>query len=145
MSNRTLADCINNQKLISISSTASVLEAAKLMAAKKCGSILVVSDKQALTGIFTERDLLSKVVVKELDPAITKVSSVMTSTPRTAAASMLVSHALLLMRDGGFRHLPVLGDDGAVLGIFSMRDSLASELVDADRITTHQEHLSSVL
>ena len=145
MSNRTLADCINNQKLISISSTASVLEAAKLMAAKKCGSILVVSDKQALTGIFTERDLLSKVVVNELDPSITKVSSVMTKTPRTAPASMPVSHALLLMRDGGFRHLPVLGDDGAVLGIFSMRDSLASELVDADRITTHQEHLSSVL
>lgn len=145
MSNRTLGDCLSNQKLISVLSSVSVLEAAKLMAAKKCGSILVVSQTQALVGIFTERDLLSKVVVNEMDPAITRVSKVMTATPRTAPTSMPVSHALLLMRDGGFRHLPVLGDDGAVLGIFSMRDSLTSELIDADQITSHQEHLSSIL
>ena len=137
MSNRTLGDCINNQKLISVLSSVSVLEAAKLMAAKKCGSLLVVSKTQALVGIFTERDLLSKVVVNEMDPAITRVSNVMTATPRTAPSSMPVSHVPLLMRDGGFRHLPVLGDDGAVLGVFSMRDSLASELIDADQITNH--------
>lgn len=142
---RTLADCIHNQKLVSVRSTVSVLDAARVMTANQCGSVLVVSDTQALVGIFTERDLLAKVVAKELDPAITRISSVMTATPRTAAATMLVSHALLLMRDGGFRHLPVLGNDGALLGVFSMRDSLTSELDDADRITSHQERLSSVL
>lgn len=145
MSNRTLAECISDQKLISVLSSVSVLDVARMMAAKRCGSILVVSETEALVGIFTERDLLSKVVAKELDPSKTLVSTVMTATPRTAPATMLVSHALILMRDGGFRHLPIVGDDGAVMGIFSMRDTLTSELIDADRITNHQEHLSSIL
>ena len=145
MSDRTLADCIDNQQPISILSSASVLEAARMMAAEHCGSILVVSTAGNLTGIFTERDLLTKVVAKALEPATTKVADVMTAAPRTASPTMPVSHALILMRDGGFRHLPIVNERGSVLGIFSMRDTLTSELIDADSITRHQEHLGKML
>ncbi len=88
MSNRTLAECIGDQKLISVLSSVSVFDAVRMMDAKRCGSILVVSETRALAGIFTERDLLSKVVAKALDPSMTLISSVMTAVPRTAPASM---------------------------------------------------------
>ena len=145
MSIRTLADCINNQPPISIAATATVLDAARMMAEKRCGSILVISKDKALAGIFTERDLLMKVVAPARDPADTRIAEVMTPTPRTALPTMPVSHALVLMRDGAFRHLPVVDNAGNVLGIFSIRDTLTSELIDADRITSHQEQLGAVL
>lgn len=142
---RTLADCILDQRPLSVATTTSVLHAAQLMADKHCGSVLVVSHEQELVGIFTERDLLVKIVARGRDPSTTQIADVMTATPRTALATMPVSHALVLMRDGGFRHLPVVDAQDRVLGVFSIRDTLTSELLDADLITAHQEHLGAVL
>lgn len=142
---RTLADCISTQLPVSIAASASVFEAACAMAQQRCGSILIYTQDRTLAGIFTERDLLNKVVALGRDPANTQVGDVMTANPRTAQAHMQVSHALVLMRDSGFRHLPVIDGENQVCGIFSIRDTLTSELADADRITSHHEHLSSVL
>lgn len=142
---RTLAECIHDQAPLAVATSASVLDAAQLMAERRCGSVLVVSVDKALIGIFTERDLLVKVVAPSRDPATTRIADVMTPGPRTALPTMPVSHALVLMRDGGFRHLPVVDEHDRILGIFSIRDTLTSELIDADVITAHQEQLGAVL
>jgi CBS domain-containing protein len=78
-------------------------------------------DGGKLAGIFTERDVLRRVIEPGLDPRITRVSEVHTAQPRTIAAEESAAHALDVMVEGNFRHLPVVGD-GAVLGTLSMRD-----------------------
>ncbi len=145
MTDRTLADCITAHPPLTLTADATVLDAARLMAARRCGSVLVLTPNGALAGIFTERDLLIKVVAAERAPAATRIDDVMTRAPRTAQPTMPVSHALVLMRDGGFRHLPVVDADERVLGMFSIRDTLTCELADADEISAHQEHLGTVL
>ncbi len=145
MPQRTLADCLGQRTPIALIASVSVLDAARIMAKNHCGSILVVADHGDLIGIFTERDLLTKVVAQGLDTGKTAIGEVMTPDPRTAHKSMPTSHALTLMRDGGFRHIPVLDDHGEILGVFSIRDALTSELIDADRIAEQQEVIGALL
>lgn len=145
MPNRILADCLSHRAPLALQTSINVLEAAKVMTRNHCGSVLVIDAQNDLVGIFTERDLLNKVVSKGLDTTKTTIGEVMTADPRTAHKSMPTSHALILMRDGGFRHIPVLDDNGAILGVFSIRDALTSELIDADRITEQQEIISALL
>ncbi len=97
-----------------------VHEAARRMADRACGSILV-TDRGRLVGIFTERDLLNRVVAPGLDPATTKLTQVMTAAPETIDADEPVGEAIRRMDEGCFRHLPVL-DQGRVLGVISVRD-----------------------
>ena len=82
---RTLADCIQNHPPLTITATASVLDAARLMVERHCGSVLVVSTDKSLIGGFTERDLLVKVVARSLDPASTRIANVMTPAPELGA------------------------------------------------------------
>jgi CBS domain-containing protein len=116
-----------------------VHEAARRMAERACGSILVTEDSRLL-GIFTEHDLLNRVVVPGLDPATTSLADVMTSDPETIGADEPVGDAIRRMDEGSFRHLPVL-DRGRVLGIISVRDipaldmgRMASELDERHRL-----------
>lgn len=142
MSQRTLADCINAADLLTLPTHTSVLEAARQMTTRQRGSVLVVDSAQRLIGIFTERDLMTKVVACAHNPAKVTLHEVMTHRPRTVPAHMLVSHALVLMRDGGFRHLPVVDAQDRPIGMFSMRDSLIHELVSAEYLLTVQEKLA---
>lgn len=131
MPKRLIRALIADRPLHSISSDATVLAAAQTMAAKNIGAMLVV-DGNALAGIFTERDALSRVLAKGLDPATTKISQVMTVKPLTISADKPLSHALFIMHDNGFRHMPVV-DGGQLVGVVSVRDALGpemSELVD---------------
>jgi CBS domain-containing protein len=97
-----------------------IREAAARMAAHRCGSILVCEDK-ALRGIFTERDLLARVVAGGRDPATTRLAEVMTPDPDTIEEAAPVAEAVRRMDEGCFRHLPVL-QGGRVLGVISLRD-----------------------
>jgi CBS domain-containing protein len=111
--------------LVAISENATVGEAARRMRDARCGSILVTEDER-LIGIFTERDVMNRVVAEGLDPERTSVSQVMTRSPRTVEPDTPTIVALRIMDDGGFRHLPVV-DKGRILGIVSRRDFLSSE------------------
>ncbi len=117
---------MERRKLLIATSTTTVLAAAKSMADKKVGAILVVDDER-LVGIFTERDALFRVLARGLAPATTMVGDVMTREPKTIAPGKTFGHAMLLMHEGGFRHLPVV-DNGKPVGIVSARDALDPEL-----------------
>ena len=103
-----------------------VSRAAKLMAAKDVGAILIV-ESDRLIGIFTERDVLVRVVARGLDPQATRLADVMTRKPQTVGPDKPFGYALLVMHEKGFRHLPVV-EDGKLIGIVSSRSALDPEL-----------------
>lgn len=104
-----------------------VHDAARRMAEHSCGSVLVMGTDGALAGIFTERDLLVRVVAPGRDPAVTPVAEVMTREPETIDAEASVREAVRRMDEGAFRHLPVV-EDGRVVGVLSARDIPVLEL-----------------
>jgi CBS domain-containing protein len=129
---RIMPDAVGSQPLSSLSPDDLVIDAATIMHERRIGAILVTQDK-ALVGIITERDIVFRVVSARLDPEKTKIAEVMTANPDTIAPKADVMTALERMQTGGYRHLPVV-DDGALVGIVSIRDIYASvraELEDA--------------
>jgi CBS domain-containing protein len=97
-----------------------VTECARMMTASKIGA-LIVMDGERLTGIFTERDALTKVLAAGLDPAHTKVSAVMTKDPYCIPPTTTVSEAMQLITSRRFRHLPIV-ENGKVLAVVSSGD-----------------------
>jgi CBS domain-containing protein len=97
------------------------------MADAKVGAIMILEGK-TLAGIFTERDALMRVLAAGLDPKSTQLETVMTANPLTARPDMPLGHALHIMYDGGFRHVPIV-DNCEPLGMVSARDALGPELV----------------
>jgi CBS domain-containing protein len=103
-----------------------ISEAAKLMAAKKTRAIIVV-ERGRLVGIFTERDMVFRVVARDLDPRATRLADVMTCAPYTIDSDELFGCALLVVREKGIRHLPVV-QHGKPIGIVSSRAAMDPEL-----------------
>jgi CBS domain-containing protein len=103
-----------------------VSKAAELMAAKNVGAIMVVEGDR-LIGIFTERDVVFRVVAQGLDARATRLANVMTRTPHTVDPQKPFGYALLVMHEQGFRHLPVVRD-GKLIGIVSSRSAMDPEL-----------------
>jgi len=101
-----------------------VAEAARLMAARNIGAVPVV-DEDRLLGIFSERDLLKRVVAADKPPETTRVSDVMTTDLVTAQATDSVSQVTKMMLTGKFRHIPVVDADNDLTGILSLRDFMA--------------------
>lgn len=99
---------------------ASVREAARVMAEHRIGAVPVVEGRH-LIGIFTERDLLTRVVAVGRDVDRTRLEHVMTRRPETVSADCPAAEALEVMINGSFRHLPVMAR-GEVVGVLSMRD-----------------------
>lgn len=95
--------------------------AAQRMAERRCGSVLVMDDDQRLLGIFTERDLLVRVVAAGRDPGGTPLAAVMTREPTTIDIDEPVEDAVRRMDEGAFRHLPVV-EGGRVVDVLSLRD-----------------------
>ena len=112
-------------------------DAARRMAETCRGSLLVVEDGRAL-GLFTERDLLERVVAAGRDPARTRLREVMTAEPATIEADAPVWQAILRMDEGGPRHLVVVEGE-RVLGVLSNRDIPVLELGGMAR-ELHERH-----
>ena len=142
MARRLVSDLMSGE-VYSLQSDATVLEAARFMSECGIGAILVVENGR-LEGIFTERDVLSRVVATAQDPNKTPLSQVMTTNPKTAIPKMKAVTALLMMRDDGFRHLPVV-EDGQVKGIISMRDFIGAEFQEVDEQLEYAELLDADL
>ena len=109
-----------SSRLANVAPDATVTYAVCLMNHHDVGAV-VVMDGGKLAGIFTERDVLRRVIEPGLDPRITRVSEVHTAEPSTIAAEESAARALDVMVAGNFRHLPVVGN-GTVVGTLSMRD-----------------------
>lgn len=100
---------------------ANALEAANLMNDRRIGSVLVM-DGERLLGIFTERDVLRRIVAAKLEPEATLLADVMTSPIACALPHTTLEEMRLVIRNRRVRHLPVVDDDGRVLGIVSIGD-----------------------
>lgn len=118
--NREMSEIIRNQKPLMLPPNATVQEACKRMYARKVGAVLVTDARSRLLGIFTGRDAV-RVLAKGRDPAATLLRTVMTRKPASMPPRSTAIDALRLMRDGGFRHVPVV-QDGVVIGVVSRGD-----------------------
>ena len=106
--------------LRSVPSTVTVAEAVQEMNRHKIGSVLVMNGT-ALAGIFTERDVLSRVVAADLDPKKTPITQAMTAKVLTIAPEATVQEVMDLFAERRCRHLPVV-QDGALVGLISIGD-----------------------
>lgn len=126
---KRIAELIEGQTLTLLESSDKVRTAAKRMAERNIGAAAVV-DSGRLTGIFSERDLMSRVVAAGLDPEQTAVGTVMTKNLVVADPDENVDEALQKMHAIHARHLPVV-DEGKLIGMISLRDLL--EVDDAQQ------------
>ncbi len=130
---------LESRKLLVAAPESTVREATEMMASRSVGAVLVV-DSDALVGIFTERDVVFRVVARGLDPDTTRLSEVMTREPKTIAPDKAFGVAMALMHENGFRHLPVI-DKGVPIGVVSSRSALDPELEEFVAEERRRKHL----
>lgn len=99
----------------------SIRQAVALMNERGVGCVLVVEGGR-LVGIFTERDVLTKVITAGRDTDATPVGEVMTRDPECLTLDDGIAYALNLMSDGGFRHIPLVDAEGRPTGVVAMRN-----------------------
>lgn len=102
--------------------TMSVFEAVIKMSEKSFGAVIVVDDNKKVVGVVTERDVMNKLVAKELDAHTTKVSDIMTSDPRVARETDDMIDWLRIMSNERFRRLPVVDENGHIKAVFTQGD-----------------------
>jgi CBS domain-containing protein len=123
-------DLINTQDTHRADASQTVLEVAQAMVERNIGAVPVLRDG-LLVGIFSERDLMKRVVVEGRDPGATRVEEVMTEDPLTVRPDENLETCMVLMRRHGFRHLPVC-EGKELRGIVSLRDILLHDLNEKD-------------
>jgi CBS domain-containing protein len=143
MPNRKISDVIRGQKILCAEAGHTVREAACRMAEEKVGAAMVV-ENGLLIGIFTERDLLNRVVAARLDPDTTTLAVVMTKNPQTVKPDRPFSHAMHMMYEGCFRHMPVV-EDGKPLGMISIRDAIGPELTEFESELERRDNLTEIM
>lgn len=140
MSKRRIGDVIEGKVPVTGTASMTVRAACQLMASKKIGALLIV-DGIRLAGIFTERDALNKVLAANLDPDTTTLDKVMVTRLQTIGPDKPLGHALLMMADGGFRHVPVVDAAGRAIGMVSARDALGEDIVEMEHDIKRMEAL----
>ena len=110
MTNRNMAEIVKRQNPATLPMTATVQEACRIMRDRRIGAILV-----------TGRDIVGRVAAEARDPATTELGAVMTASPDTVGPKAHAIDALRMMRDGGYRHVPIL-DGTTIVGIVSHGD-----------------------
>jgi signal-transduction protein with cAMP-binding, CBS, and nucleotidyltransferase domain len=134
-----IKDLLTGQDLLTLGEKASVLEAAQAMSARKVGAVLVTSADGRLAGIFTERDLMSRVVVARLDPEKVALREVMTRDVFNVGPDAELADVQLEVQRRHIRHIPVVVD-GRVVGVLSLRDLLRA---DNEQMSHRVEHLQN--
>lgn len=145
MSERTVIQSMSQRHVISLTPHASVWEAACMMTRANCGSVLIIDTSGAMLGILTERDLMTRVLAKALNPQATSVSEVMTPNPQSVGPDTKVSEAVLIMIERGFRHLPIVSSASKILGVFSVRDALPREIGNAVSLAEFHDQVNDAL
>jgi len=138
MFDQPIKNVMEQKKFLTASPQTTVSDAARLMASKNAGAILVLAN-DSLVGIFTERDVVFRVIAKGLDAKTTQLSQVMTAAPKTLGPGKSYGHALLLMQENGFRHVPVV-ENGRAIGIISSRNAMDPDLEEFVSDERRREH-----
>jgi CBS domain-containing protein len=113
-------------RVVGLGPKKTVLDAVKLMVEVRCGSVLVTDSGGGILGIFTERDLMVRVVSADKDPRTTLLEEVMTRELYTTDVGRKVAEVRREMREKHIRHVPVL-QDGSVVAVLSTRDLLRAD------------------
>ncbi len=145
MTERTVLQSMSQRHVVSLHPQANVWEAACVMTKANCGSVLIIDVAGSMIGILTERDLMTRVLAKALNPQETKVSDVMTPDPQSVTPDTKVSEAVLIMIERGFRHLPIITPAGKILGVFSVRDALPREIGAAVSMAEFNDQVNDAL
>lgn len=145
MNERTIFQAMSRRHVISLAPAATVHEAACVMTRANCGSVVIIDHHSKLLGIVTERDLMTRVLAKALDPTTTPVSKIMTPNPQCVRPELKVADAVLIMIERGFRHLPVVSENGKILGVFSVRDAMPREVNTAVSLSEFNEQVNDTL
>ena len=114
-------DLSDLQPVVGVTPEMTISEVVDTMLTKRVGCVVITEDEQ-LVGLFTERDLLCKVVPKGIDISSTPVSSVMTRRPETLPVDSPLVYLLQRMSVGGYRHVPLMNSSGQPVAVVSMRD-----------------------
>lgn len=117
----------------------SVLTATQQMNGAGIGALLVMDEEETLVGIFTERDVLRRVIAAELSPSTVPVGDVMTSEVVCCGPETSVDEARTIFRQYRVRHLPVIDRNGNVAGLISIGD-LNAHLSTRQEVTIHYLH-----
>ena len=120
---------IGRTPAVTVPLEASVLDAVRAMDEKHIGAVAIVHGEK-LAGIFTERDLMTRVVLRGHDPKGMPISEVMTPNVEAAKDDMALGDALRMMVERHFRHLPIVDKDRRVLGMLSLRHLLKHRIED---------------
>ena len=139
MFNQPIRDLMEQRNFLTALPETSVSNAARLMAERNVGAVMVVENEHLL-GIFTERDAVFRVLALGRDPETTRLTDVMTPEPKTMGPEKTYGHALLLMQENGFRHVPVI-EGGRPVGIVSSRNALDPDLEEFTSEERRREHL----
>ena len=126
MFSQTIKNVMDPNRFLTAAPDQTVSDAASMMQTRNVGAVLVIADGK-LMGIFTERDAVFRVIAKGLDPTTTRLAGVMTVEPITLSPEKSYGHALLLMQENGFRHVPVV-QNGVPIGIISSRNAMDPEM-----------------
>lgn len=127
----TIRELVRDREIYTVQSTSTVREAAAFMADRNVGAVPVLSGDE-LVGVFSERDVVRRVLLRNRDWDSTRVEDVMSADPLTVSPVEEVEQCMLLMKQHGFRHLPVC-DGKHLMGFISMRELLLHDL-DAKEI-----------
>jgi CBS domain-containing protein len=125
-----ICDLIKDQETFQAELGDTVLETVRTMVEQNIGAVPVLHNEK-LVGIFSERDLMKRVVAEGRDPRSTCLAEVMTDDPLTIHMSESIENCMALMRRHNFRHLPVC-HDGHLVGMVSLRDILLHDLDEKD-------------
>ena len=125
-----ISSLLTGRPVVTLQADATVLAAAREMTRQEVGAILVVDAHQQPCGIFTERDLMVRIVVAGRDPGAVRLADVMTRNVYTAPPERKIAEMRLELQQRHIRHLPVVRGD-RVLGMLSLRDLLRADLEQA--------------
>ena len=139
MFSQRIRNVMERKKFLTAPPVTSVSKAAKLMAAKNVGAIMVVENDR-LVGIFTERDAVFRVIAEGRDTHTTLLNEVMTAAPKTVEPDKSFGFALLMMHENGFRHVPVI-ENGKPIGIVSSRNALDPDMEEFVAEAQRRKHI----
>ena len=145
MTEHTVFQSISQRHVVSVIPTATVFTAATVMTSANCGSVLIIDAGNKLVGIVTERDLMTRVLAKSVDPLTTTVAEIMTRNPHCVAPETKVADAVLMMIERGFRHLPIVTHGNKILGVFSVRDAMPQEVQAAESLAEFNDKVNDAL
>ena len=138
-----IRDVIRDREPYSIKATATVMEAAEFMARRRIGAVCVLNEDNQLIGVFSERDLLNRVVVPRRDPATLRLGDVTSELRAVIRCDETPHQALDRMDEIGSRHLPVVDGDDRWVGMLSMRDLLRVEVSEqGDELKLLHDYIS---